>query len=167
MQLSLRQEEFSKAYVRAVSAVAGFSATKPEIDDDSIDLIISGRLTGRVLRSPRLEIQLKGPFKRNVIRPTCMSYSLEKKNYDDLRDSHVHIPRILVVVILADLTDDWLDQSSSELKMRHCAYWVSLRGSPPLASGQNSKSIRLSTNQIFNARSLTSIMQLIADGGHP
>jgi hypothetical protein len=40
------------------------------------------------------------------------------------------VPRILVVVLVPENLVDWLVQSEDELSMRHCGYWVSLRGQP-------------------------------------
>jgi len=39
VDLNQRKEQFSNAYVRAVASVAGFTLAKPEVDDDSIDLM--------------------------------------------------------------------------------------------------------------------------------
>lgn len=41
MELNQQKELFSKAYVRAVAAVAGFSIDPLELDFDSIDLQIT------------------------------------------------------------------------------------------------------------------------------
>jgi hypothetical protein len=38
-----------------------------------------------------------------------------KKNYDDLRYTNVYVPRILVVVVLADDINSWLYQCEEEL----------------------------------------------------
>ncbi|MEZ2225342.1 MAG: hypothetical protein ACBR50_03540 [Microcoleus sp.] len=52
MELNQQKELFSKAYVRAVAAVAGFSVNQLEVDDDSIDLHIVGRGGGGTIFSP-------------------------------------------------------------------------------------------------------------------
>jgi hypothetical protein len=56
-------------------------------------------------------------------------YPLNLKNYNDLRINAL-VPRILVVVLVPENLADWLVQSEDELLMRHCGYWVSLRGLP-------------------------------------
>jgi hypothetical protein len=59
MDVSQRKEQFSLAYVRAVASVAGFSASIPEVDDDSEDLILSGRIVAGVPSRPKIALQLK------------------------------------------------------------------------------------------------------------
>ena len=44
MDIAAMKEQFSKAYVRAVAAVAGFSGYEPEVDDDSVDWETSGKV---------------------------------------------------------------------------------------------------------------------------
>ena len=58
MDLNQQKEQFSRAYVQAVAAAAGFATYIPDVDDDSIDMgIAAGGKESR--RRPRLELQLK------------------------------------------------------------------------------------------------------------
>lgn len=84
-----------------------------------------------------------------------------------MRYTDVYVPRILVVVVLADDINSWLYQSEEELVMKHCAYWISLRGEQELPTGQKSKSLRLSRDKIFNVEALESLMKIISNGGAP
>ncbi|MBS3028124.1 MAG: DUF4365 domain-containing protein [Dolichospermum sp. DET50] len=84
-----------------------------------------------------------------------------------MRYTDIYVPRILVVVILADDINSWLYQCEEELVMKHCAYWTSLRGEQELPTGQESKSVRLSRDKIFNVEALTNLMQIISNGGAP
>jgi hypothetical protein len=162
MNVTQRQEQLSCAYVQAVASVAGFATYKPTVDDDSIDIGISGKGIGDLCRSPRLELQLKAPFKRNLVGTDTMSYDLKKKNYDDLR-AEVLVPRLLVVLMLADDESHWLHQSEEQLILKHCAFWTSLKGFDPLPHGQKTKAIRVPREQIFNVRTLIHLMQTIAN----
>jgi hypothetical protein len=164
MYATHRQEQFSNAYVSAVAAVAGFATYIPQPDIDSIDLGIADKGSRGIIRSPNLHLQIKAPYRHNVINTHTMSYSLKKKNYDDLRHIDFHIPRILIVVILADDINDWLYQSDQELIMRHCAYWTSLRGKPELPFDKETKSVSLSKEQFFNVEGLQNIMDKISNG---
>lgn len=96
-----------------------------------------------------------------------MSYPLKKKNYDDLRYTNVYVPRILVVVVLADDLNSWLYQCEEQLVIKHCAYWTSLRGEKELPIGQETKSVRLSKDKIFNVETLQKLMDIISNGGNP
>lgn len=167
MYITQRQEQFGNAYIRAVAAVAGYTLYQQEVDDDSIDLGIAAKGAIGTIRSPRLELQIKAPFKRNVVGAKSMSYSLEKKNYDDLRYTNFYVPRILVVVVLADDLNSWLYQCEEQLVIKHCVYWTSLRGEKELPIGQETKSVRLSKDKIFNVEILKQMMDIISKGGNP
>src|ERR1700733_2744846 len=60
MDTNQRQEQFSHACVRAVASAAGFSATTPTVDDDSVDVI---QALAVAERRPLFEVlnELSGP----------------------------------------------------------------------------------------------------------
>jgi Domain of unknown function (DUF4365) len=165
MNITQRQEQFSLAYIRAVASVAGFNTSKPDVDDDSIDLSVSARGPQHTVRAPHVDMQVKGP----VDFRSCeehISYSIKLKNYNDLRDATVMIPRILVVVCLPQTLDDWLYHEEAGLTLRRCGYWVSLRGKPP-SDNQHTVTVELPRLQQFTVGSLQAIMDRIGAGGLP
>lgn len=103
-----RKEQFSKAYIQAVASVAGFSATTPTVDDDSVDLFVSGSGRDGTFASPRLELQAKGRNSGELIGEH-FSYDLKFKNYNDLRLTNFLVPRILVVVLVPSDIEFWLE----------------------------------------------------------
>jgi hypothetical protein len=166
MHLTHRQEAFSLAYVRAVAATAGFrvqDGTQP--DDDSVDLTIAARGPGGTMRSPKLDLQLKCQLGRPADEPTW-PYDLKAKNYEDLRHTDLQVPRILVVVAVPDDVSTWLDQDEERLLMRHCGWWVSLRG---LAGSTNTTTVRMPVPRVqrFDVAGLTAIMDRLGQGGVP
>lgn len=170
MDLSAQKEKFSEAYVLAVAATAGYGTYKPSPDDDSVDLGIAARTTSQqngtvTMRSPRLELQLKCTA---APTPTSdrLSFPLKLKNYDELRAENFVIPRILVVVLVPDLADDWLGHSETELCMRRCGYWVSLRGKPATTNTKNIK-ISIPRQNQFTVQALQAIMQRLSQGQLP
>lgn len=54
---------------------------------------------------------------------------LKLKNYNDLRGDH-YVPRVLIVVLVPTVPEDWLIQNHESLALRHCVYWLSLQQSP-------------------------------------
>ncbi|NMF58819.1 DUF4365 domain-containing protein [Pseudanabaena yagii] len=166
INIKSRQELLSRAYVQAVASVAGFDTYSFGVDSDSVDIGIASKASSGTYKSPRLELQLKAPFKRNFVGTNVLSYSISKKNYDDLR-ANVYVPRLLVVLMVADDESEWLHQSEEQLILRHCAFWASLYGLPDLPIGQDDKSIRFSRGNVFNVESLRALMAMIADGGTP
>lgn len=164
MELNQQKELFSQAYVRAVAAVAGFSVDRLQLDFDSIDLHIVARGGGGTVFSPELNLQLKCTS-RDVLDRQFLRYPLRIKNYNDLRINS-QVPRILVVVLVPDNVEDWLQQSESEMCIRNCAYWVSLRGQPERQNTTNI-TVELPRSNQFTVEALKSIMQRLSQGGLP
>ncbi len=91
---------FSQAYVQAIAACAGFAWSKPSVDEDSVDLMLSQRGGRGTIRSPRLEIQLKCTEKEAILgEDGTFPFSIPRKNYDDLRDITLHVPRISLLCL--------------------------------------------------------------------
>ncbi|MEG5058532.1 DUF4365 domain-containing protein [Microcoleus sp. A2-C5] len=164
MELNQQKELFSKAYVRAVAAVAGFSVSQPEVDDDSIDLKIVARGGEGVVFSPELNLQLKCTS-RDVLDGQFIRYPVRIKNYRDLIVNS-QVPRLLVVVLVPENLENWLQQSEDEMCMRYCTYWVSLRGLPERLNTAN-VTVELSRSNQFTVEALKSIMQRLSQGGLP
>jgi len=154
LTLNHKKEQLSIAYVRAVAAAAGFSCTRPDVDDDSVDIIIScsgsyGEET--LIRSPRIELQAKATADELSPEDTVIKYSLPIKNYEDLRGITL-IPRILVVMLVPDQPESWIEQSEEHMLLRHCAYWVSLKGKPE-TENRSRITVDIPRSQIFNMKS--------------
>ena len=164
MDVDAQKEEFSRAYVRAVAAVAGFAWSQPSVDDDSIDLTLAAKGGNGTFRSPKLDLQLKC---HAALMPldSHMSYPLKLKNYNELRDIFL-VPRILVVVLVPDKVVDWLNHSEAELQLRRSGYWVNLRGLPASAN-TTTVTVQIPRHQLFTPDELRQIMQRIGAGGSP
>ena len=164
MHIDQRKEQFSFAYVRAVAAAAGYTVDERSVDDDSVDLLISSRSKLGTIKSPKLELQAKclgdGPCVGDEF-----GYALKLKNYDDLRDPDVQVPRILVVVRVPTDDKQWLTGDDNSLLVRHCGYWYSLRGLPPYtgnAKPENAKvTVQLPRGQRFDVDGLRAMMERI------
>lgn len=165
MDPNQQKEQFSKAYVRAVAAVGGYTVHEPEVDDDSINLGLAATGGHGLYRSPRLELQLKCTA-QSVLDEECLRFPLKIKNYNDLRLQNFLVPRILIVVTVPDRIEDWVLQSEQELAMRHCGYWISIRGMDESANSET-VTIAIPRGQQFTVECLTSMMQRIRDGGLP
>ncbi len=165
MEISQRQEQFSKAYVQAVAATAGFSCTTPVVDDDSVDVTIAAKGPRGTIRSPRLDAQVKSWTTPQVVDGD-LYYALNIKNYNDLRHEDYLVPRILIAVVMPADLDEWVELSHHETKVRRCGYWASLRG---MGSTMNTRSVTVTVpmSQQLSVESLTAIMDRIGSGGLP
>lgn len=165
MTLANQKEQFSKAYVRAVVSVAGYTIYEPVVDDDSVDIGIAARGGRGTTRSPKLDLQLKCT-ERDVLSDEECRFQLSIKNYNDLRGEGLQVPRVLVVLIVPDELDNWVSQSEEEMIVRRCAYWVSLREYKETAN-ISSVTIPIPRDNIFSVDALKEIMDMIASGRRP
>ena len=132
MDINKRKEEFSFAYVQAIASVAGYSTSRPPVDDDSIDIQFLSSSRNAYVRSPRLEAQLKCTS-QDLTKDGNIHLPLKIKNYNDLADPRVLVPRVLICILLPeDDPSSWLNHSEESLSMMKCGYWVSLRGLSPI-----------------------------------
>jgi hypothetical protein len=165
MDLNLQKEQFSIAYLRAVAATAGFAVSPPGVDDDSVDYTIAVRGGSGTIRSPRLDIQLKCTA-APLAAGADLRYALKKKNCDDLRGDAFMVPRLLIVVRVPELTQDWLRQSENELAMRHCGYWVSLRGKPDMTN-ETTVTVSVPRSNVLTVDALRELMRRIGEEDIP
>ena len=131
MLLNDLKAEFGQAYVRAIAHAAGYFVQEAgrNMDADGIDLTMFNRSAEGPVRSPRLDIQLKTTTKPITADP--FDFDLPIKNYNDLRAAPVQVPRILVVVVVPKDAATWVNATEESLLLRHCGYWISLRGQRP------------------------------------
>jgi hypothetical protein len=160
-----RQEDLSLAYLLAVVAKSGMTFDPPKRDfgiDGTISRIVRGN--GRLVPSGvRLDVQLKSSINARVM-DNHVSYALEVRAYDILRDDHAESPRILVLLLLPRYEAEWIDQNEERLIMRKCAYWISLKGYPPVTN-QKSVTVRIPRNNLLSVENLRGIMDTLNGGG--
>jgi hypothetical protein len=166
MTLNDLKAEFSHAYVRAVAHAAGFFAQEANrtFDGDGVDLTLLARSPEGTVRSPRLDLQLKATAAPVTEDP--FAFDLPVKNYDELRSESLQVPRILVVVVVPEDAASWVSATEDSLLLRHCGYWMSLRGA---AATENKATIRIQIQRsdCFHVPQVTSIMERIRQGGLP
>lgn len=156
-----QKEQFSIAYFRAVAAAAGYNVYKPEVDDSSVDWGIKGYRVNGMRYIPQLELQLKCTANDEYLDSNIINFDLRQKNYNDLCDAELIIPRILVVVIVPNNGQQWLIQTEEHSKLKYCGYWHSLDGQPPIQRTQ--RRIYLNRTSVFNVTQLQRIMQAIGE----
>ena len=158
MHPTSQKEEFSRAYVKAIAAQAGWNPYTYDVDDDSIDIGLGVSENSRA----RLEIQLKCTSSAIDDSKSDFPFDLPLKNYNDLRAEAI-VPRLLVVVCVPKDVGEWTQQTEQELCLRHCGYWHSLAGEP---ASKNTETVRvhISRENIFSVDFLKNAMQRIAAG---
>ena len=160
LSLTAAQEQFSKAFILAVASSAGCSVAEPRPDDDSIDWTLSCRLAPR---RPKLDLQVKSSSDSTGTE-SAIHYPLKRKNYDELTLADLLTPRLLVVVIVPPEPMAWLTASPEALVLRHCAYWVSLRGLPA-TDNETSVTVQVPRANLLDVSALTGLMRMMNEGG--
>lgn len=162
MHITSQMEQFSRAYVAAIAAKAGCNSSKPEVDEDSIDVILLKKdIKNCKLSDAQIDIQLKSTKNLNI-KDNKIAYPLPIKNYNDLRRPSL-VPRILVLVHISKSLEDWIWQTKDFLCLQHCAYWLSLEDYP---DSENSESVTvyLPCENIFSSECLQGMMVKVANG---
>jgi hypothetical protein len=158
--------EIGHAYLRAVAHTAGYFVQEANrtMDADGVDFTIFAPSAGRVVRSPRLDVQLKVTAEPVVEDP--FPFDLPVKNHEELRSAELQVPRVLVVVVVPPDAKDWVSASEEQLVLRRCGYWLSLRGA---AGTENTATVRVRIPRAacFHVDDVRNIMRRIEEGGDP
>ena len=165
MDVNQRKEQFSISYARAIASAAGINTSKPEVDDDSIDIgfQIKGFIGNGRIRSPQLDAQLKCTHSQPPSPEKEVHYDLKIKNYNELRETDLCVPRILIVVFVPEKTNQWINCESNNTIMQYCGYWTSLFGKPEVT---NTSTVRVPINfeNVFDQSGITQLMEKICQG---
>lgn len=164
MHITRQMEQFSRAYVAAIAAQAGCNSSRPEVDDDSVDIVLSMKgMTNCKRTRAILEIQLKCTHSADFSgEKEDFPFPLSIKNYDDLR-AEVIVPRLLVVVHVPKDCQDWTRQTEEQLCLYRCAYWLSLAGRPE-SDNNTSVTVHIPRANIFSVEFLKEAMRSCANG---
>lgn len=165
-----KKESLSRAYVRAIAAKVGASVSETD-HDFGIDLTLKQIITRTkttgdgnryIENGAAVDIQIK--CSENItVTATEVSHVLEAESFNDLVDPNVNTPRILVVLKVPNDEAEWLTQSSEELVIRNCAYWVSLKGQPATKNTDN-KTIKIPAAQKFTPEAILGFFEKIKTG---
>jgi Domain of unknown function (DUF4365) len=165
MDESLQKELFSNAYLQAVSATAGFQSYRPMPDIDKSDWVIAAPGPKQTVRSPKVEVQLKCTS-RDVLNDDQLAFFVDLETYDNLRDPAHMVPKILVVVIVPRIVNDWVRHSEENLQLHHCGYWLSIRGWPE-SENKSGETVHISRSQQFTVEALLRMMERLGAGEMP
>ena len=165
MFITTQKEEYSYAYISAVASTAGYSfqiAPRP-LDLVGVDVTITGIVSPGSRRRTRLDLQLKCTS-QDILDDDGIRFPLEIKNYNELRNINPDDdPLLLIIILVPEKVEDWLQQSETELCMKRCAYWMSLRGQPE-RNNQTTVTVYIPRTNVFTVDALRTLMQQIANG---
>ena len=132
---------------------AGYSVSVPQPDRDSVDLRIQA---GDAYR-PALDLQLKATAGVSAPRDGFVPFRLSIKNYNDLR-VETQTPRLLVVLELPRDEMRWMSVTMEKLVLRRRAYWLSLQRDRDEITGQDTVTVHVAEQNLFNVEALGELM---------
>jgi len=156
MHSTKKKEQFNIAYVAAIAAQAGISNLSTVVDDDSIDVVLIGKGFSGKVRNPQIQLQLKCTS-QNLITGSTIKFPLSLKNYDDLRGTDVLCPRYLVVLMVPENDDHWIEHDNDCMKLHNLCFWVSLKDKPS-TSNSTSVTVEVPTSQRLTTQTLIKLM---------
>lgn len=164
MDINKRKEQFNVAYIDAIAAKVGLKHLRADVDDDSVDVTLSGRGYVGKCRNPQIQLQLKCTSVDSVsISGEVIKYPLKKKNYDDLRGEDVLCPRYLVVMIVPEDINSWAEHHEDYMALRHSCYWVSIRNHPD-SDNTSTVTVDVPLAQKLTSEKLVLLMQAASKG---
>lgn len=147
-----QMEYLSRMYVQAVVTQAGGICAEPR-PDFGIDFGIHGVVHDQNHYSDDgaiAHLQLKSTTEAAYhADKDAYQYDLPVKNYHQLRKAVVKVPRFLVLFVMPKEENLWLHQDHESLRLRHCAYYLSLKGMPG-TTNQNTVSVMVPRAQVFS-----------------
>jgi hypothetical protein len=165
-----RQEALSFAYISAVAAKAGYNCGPFSGYDYGIDIQIScvEQIDHKIVTcGPILWIQAKASHNFTIsVDDNHIIYNLKVDAYNMLIRENQDTPAILVLYCMPSGEDEWLSVYEECTTLRHCGYWLSLRGMP-VSTNSETQTIRIPKEQMFTESSLQSIMTRIEGGSYP
>lgn len=160
-----RQEALCRAYIQVIAARCGMSWSVPN-PDYGIDLTLNDVIDRGGVRAEsgyKLDVQAKSATRAGWTA-THLRYDIDVRSYETLRDPTPGTSRILVVLALPEDESLWSAQTEDELIVRHCAYWLSLRGEGP-TSNRRSLRLLIPRGNRFSVEALRGMMERVKAGG--
>ncbi|MGE5344132.1 MAG: DUF4365 domain-containing protein [Candidatus Omnitrophota bacterium] len=128
------KEELSNNYLSILTYKSGYKLDKPK-DTGGVDFVLSFDQM-RISRdgkkrfcqsAKRIDLQLKTTTEKSIIESDrVIKYDLEVKNYEDLisrKEERIFLPLILILFILPNDKNEWVQLRDEEMALRKCAYW--------------------------------------------
>ncbi|CAD6562577.1 DUF4365 domain-containing protein [Paraburkholderia sabiae] len=163
MFISNQKEQFNVAYVHAIASQAGLNTGNMRVDDQSIDLDVDGKIpTATKNRFPKISLQLKATSQK-MVKNGVIKFPLPRKNYDDLKNDRLIVPRYLIVLLVPDDTDDWIQHHAQHMSLHNTCYWASIKNDPSV-KGRSKVTVDIPLTQRLNTVSLLHLVTLASEG---
>lgn len=165
--LQHRMEDMSIAYLQAICAKNGYDIWNARHDNDCVDCQIScngfpindGEC---VMYSPLVAVQMKASFAGvHILENGDVQYDIPARNYNYLVRTDRTIPYILILLVMYQDENLWIEHNANYLKLTKCAYWACLEGDEP-TENRTSKRIVILGRNVLSPDALKEIMVKIS-----
>lgn len=166
MNENLYEEDLSISYLRAIAAKAQIVFELRNRDVNSKDANLTKTITTPYGQfDAELNVQLKSTYSKSLYTDNGheIVYTLKAKNYNDLCRKTT-TPIILCLLILPENKDEWVEQTSEDLTLRRCMYWLSLKGRLP-TTNTSTCNVTIPKTNIVTAETLNHLLNKIAENG--
>lgn len=158
-------EQFQLSYIGAIAASAGCIIANFTIDD-GIDLMLTHKSNRhRDDRVARLEVQLKATSDQVDEDTDFVTATMRHDRWEYYRTPDCTINKIVVIMSMPTLQDDWVHASHKALSIHHCAYWINLH--KVKYKETKSHTVKAPKDHIFDDVALCEMMVRIGQGGRP
>jgi hypothetical protein len=163
MFISNQKEQFNVAYVGAMAAQAGLNTGNMKVDNQSIDLDVDGACPSAVAnRFPKIRLQFKCTSQK-VVKNGVIKFPLSRKNYDDLKNDRLIVPRYLIVLLVPDDPKDWLVHKDDHMTVHNTCYWTSIQPIPNIGK-RKTVTIDIPMTQRLDTDTLRHLITLASEG---
>jgi hypothetical protein len=158
---SWRKEDLSITVLHALAARIGVRCEHSERDINGWDVHLAAEDTDAA-DALQLHVQLKCTVGRLKLLSNSheFSFELKRSDYDHLRKTPVHPPRLLVVTQVPDHKPaEWMTMDSQRILIHAQAWYLDLAGKPELPKDQKSTVVHIPSDQRLTPASLLSHMR--------
>ncbi|NEQ69240.1 MAG: DUF4365 domain-containing protein [Symploca sp. SIO2D2] len=162
MDDNTKKEEFSYGYIQLICSISGCSVEKSgrARDNSGIDVTIIASDEIGDIDSPRIDAQVKcttlAKENNDVVK-----YPLKVENYNKLINLKCFVPQILIIVLVPQNIDNWLEISEKETIMKKCGYWISLKGKEQ-TNNKKTVTVEIPKENLFTPEAISKLMQQAA-----
>lgn len=144
-----QKEWFSRAFLVAVSAAAGYSLDWKLDDVNGVDVTVAD---GGITVDWQMKATASPDFSQDHLR-----FDLDRGTYKQLVEDDRSSEAYLGVVVIPDDPSLWVKQSAEDLTLLKCGYWARLTGLEP-TDNTSSVRIKLPLSNMLSVHSMTEIM---------
>jgi hypothetical protein len=163
MFITNQKEQFNVAYVGAMAAQAGLNTGNMKVDNQSIDLDVDGECPAAITnRFPKISLQFKCTSQK-LVKNGVIKFPLSRKNYDDLKNERLIVPRYLIVLLVPDDPKQWLVHKDDHMTVHNTCYWASIQPIPNLGN-KKSVTIDIPISQRLDTATLLRLITLASEG---